>query len=92
MLNGGLAAVLAPQRVARVGAPDQPGSVGRMWDNLADFPGEVLPDCQAATLGGRLAYADLRDVSARSTWPSSRRPPPPCRISSAPPRAKASPL
>ena len=64
MLNGGLAAVLAPRRVARVGAPDQLGSVGRLlWDNLADFPGEVLPVCQAATLGGRLAYAGLRDVS-----------------------------
>jgi acetyltransferase len=38
--------------------------VGRLlWDNLADFPGEVLPVCQAATLGGRLAYADLCDVS-----------------------------
>jgi acetyltransferase len=64
VLNCGLAAVLAPRRVARVGAPDQLGSVGRLlWDNLADFPGEALPVCQVATLGGRLAYHDLRDVS-----------------------------
>ena len=37
--------------------------MGRLlWDNLADFPGEVLPVCQAATVGGRPAYPDLRDV------------------------------
>lgn len=64
MLNGGgLVAVFAPRRVALVGASDRPGSVGRLlWDNLADFPGEVVPVCQAATVGGRPAYADLRDV------------------------------
>ena len=65
MLDGGrgLAAVFAPRRVALVGASDRPGSVGRLlWDNLADFPGEVVPVGQAATVGGRLAYADLRDV------------------------------
>jgi acyl-CoA synthetase (NDP forming) len=63
MLTGGLAAVFDPRRVALVGASDRAGSVGRLlWDNLADFPGEVLPVCQAATVGGRPAYADLRDV------------------------------
>ena len=52
-----------PRRVALVGASDRPGSVGRLlWDNLAGFPGEVLPVCPAATVGGRPAYADLRDV------------------------------
>ena len=61
--GSGLAAVFAPRRVALVGASDRPGSVGRLlWDNLADFPGEVLPVCPAATVGGRAAYADLRDV------------------------------
>ena len=52
-----------PRRVALVGASDRPGSVGRLlWDNLAGFPGEVLPVCPAATVGGQAAYADLRDV------------------------------
>ena len=64
MLNGaGLSAVFSPRRIALVGASDRPGSVGRLlWDNLADFPGEVVPVCQASTVGGALAYADLRDV------------------------------
>jgi acyl-CoA synthetase (NDP forming) len=65
MLNGhdGLTAVFEPRRVALVGASDRAGTVGRLlWDNLADFPGEVLPVCPAATVGGRRAYADLRDV------------------------------
>jgi len=61
--GSGLAAVFEPRRVALVGASDRPGSMGRLlWDNLADFPGEVLPVCPAATVGGRTAYADLRDV------------------------------
>ena len=61
--GSGLAAVFAPRRIALVGASDRPGSVGRLlWDNLADFPGEVLPVCPAATVGGETAYADLRDV------------------------------
>src|SRR5262249_42328971 len=61
--GGGLAAVFEPRRVALVGASDRPGSVGRLlWDNLAGFPGEVLPVCPAATVRGRPAYADLRDV------------------------------
>jgi acyl-CoA synthetase (NDP forming) len=61
--GSGLAAVFEPRRVALVGASDRPGSVGRLlWDNLADFPGEVLPVCPAATVGGEMAYADLRDV------------------------------
>jgi acyl-CoA synthetase (NDP forming) len=63
MLTGGLAAVFDPRRVALVGASDRAGTVGRLlWDNLADFPGEVLPVCPAATVGGRPAYPDLRDV------------------------------
>jgi acyl-CoA synthetase (NDP forming) len=63
MLTGGLAAVFEPRRVALVGASDRAGSVGRLlWDNLADFPGEVLPVCQAPSVGGRPAYPDLRDV------------------------------
>ena len=42
--GSGLAAVFEPRRVALVGASDRPGSVGRLlWDNLAGFPGEVLP-------------------------------------------------
>jgi acetyltransferase len=63
LTGGGLAAVFDPRRVALVGASDRVGSVGRLlWDNLADFPGEVLPVCQAATVAGRPAYPDLRDV------------------------------
>jgi len=63
LTGGGLAAVFDPRRVALVGASDRVGSVGRLlWDNLADFPGEVLPVCQAATVAGRPAYRDLRDV------------------------------
>jgi acyl-CoA synthetase (NDP forming) len=63
LTGGGLAAVFDPRRVALVGASDRAGSMGRLlWDNLADFPGEVLPVCQAATVGGRPAYPDLRDV------------------------------
>ena len=59
----GLAAVFEPRRIALVGASDRPGSVGRLlWDNLADFPGEVLPVSQAATVGGQPAYPDLRQV------------------------------
>jgi acetyltransferase len=58
-----LAAVFSPRRIALVGASDRSGSVGRLlWDNLADFPGEVLPVCPAATVGGVQAYADLREV------------------------------
>ncbi len=65
MLNGrdGLAAVFAPRRVALVGASDRAGSVGRLlWDNLAGFPGEVVPVGPAARVGGQLAYPGLRDV------------------------------
>jgi acetyltransferase len=65
MLNrvSGLAAVFAPRRIALVGASDRAGSAGRLlWDNLADFPGDVLPVCPAATVGGQVAYADLGDV------------------------------
>ncbi len=65
MLNGrrGLAAVFEPRRVALVGASDRAGSVGRLlWDNLAAFPGEVVPVSQSARVGGLVAYPDLRDV------------------------------
>ncbi len=65
MLNGrdGLAAVFAPRRVALVGASARPGSVGRLlWDNLAGFPGDVVPVGQAARVGGLVAYPGLRDV------------------------------
>ena len=62
--NGrGLAAVFQPRRIALVGASDRAGTVGRLlWDNLADFPGEVLPVSQSATVGGRAAYPSLRDI------------------------------
>jgi acyl-CoA synthetase (NDP forming) len=61
--ESGLAAVFEPRRVALVGASDRPGSVGKLlWDNLAGFPGEVLPVCRAATVGGKTAYADLREI------------------------------
>ncbi len=63
LTESGLAAVFEPRRIALVGASDRPGSVGRLlWDNLADFPGEVLPVGQAPTVGGRPAYPDLRQV------------------------------
>src|SRR5262245_50856157 len=59
----GLAAVFSPRRVALVGASDRPGSIGRLlWDNLADFPGAVVPVSLASTIGGTTAYADLRDI------------------------------
>jgi len=59
----GLAAVFEPRRVALVGASDRLGSVGRLlWDNLATFPGEVLPVSKAPRVGGQVAYPDLRDV------------------------------
>lgn len=65
MLSGesGLAAVFSPRRVALVGASDRPGSVGRLlWENLATFPGEVVPVSKSATVGGRVAYPRLDDV------------------------------
>ena len=63
LTESGLAAVFEPRRIALVGASDRPGSVGRLlWDNLADFPGEVLPVSQTPTVGGRPAYPDLRQV------------------------------
>jgi acyl-CoA synthetase (NDP forming) len=61
--DGGLAAVFDPRRVALIGASDRAGSVGRLlWDNLAGFPGEVLPVGASPTVGGQTAYPDLRDV------------------------------
>jgi len=65
MLNGqhGLAAVFEPRRVALVGASDRPGSLGRLlWDNLATFPGEVVPVSQSAQVAGHDAYHSLDDV------------------------------
>ncbi len=63
LTESGLTAVFEPRRIALVSASDRPGSVGRLlWDNLADFPGEVLPVGQAPTVGGRPAYPDLRQV------------------------------
>ncbi len=65
MLNrlDGLAAVFSPRRIALVGASERPGSVGRLlWDNLADFPGEVLPVGSAARVCGQVAYPGLRDI------------------------------
>ncbi|HEV3289179.1 MAG TPA: acetate--CoA ligase family protein, partial [Streptosporangiaceae bacterium] len=65
MLTGhrGLAAVFEPRRVALVGASDRPGSVGRLlWDNLATFPGEVVPVSQSSQVGGQAAYPSLADV------------------------------
>lgn len=65
MLNGqhGLAAVFEPRRVALVGASERPGSLGRLlWDNLATFPGEVVPVSQSAQVGGHDAYPSLDDV------------------------------
>jgi acyl-CoA synthetase (NDP forming) len=61
--RSGLAAVFTPRRVALVGASDRPGSVGRLlWENLATFPGEVVPVSQSAAVGGRAAYPRLDDV------------------------------
>ncbi|TNC28257.1 acetate--CoA ligase family protein [Amycolatopsis alkalitolerans] len=63
MLTDPLDAVFAPRRIAVVGASDRPGTVGRLvWDNLAGFPGEVVPVSRAATVDGRPAYPDLTDV------------------------------
>ena len=68
MLNvrDGLAAVFTPRRVALVGASDRAGSVGRLlWDNLAGFPGEVVPVGPAGPtghVGGQVTYPTLRDV------------------------------
>jgi acyl-CoA synthetase (NDP forming) len=61
--GAGLAAVFEPRRVALVGASDRAGTIGKLvWDNLADFPGDVVPVSRSATVGGRTAYPDLRDV------------------------------
>ncbi len=68
MLNvrDGLAAVFTPRRVALVGASDRAGSVGRLlWDNLAGFPGEVVPVGPAGPtgrVGGQVTYPTLRDI------------------------------
>lgn len=59
----GLDAVFTPRRIALVGASDRPGTMGRLlWDNLAGFPGEVVPVSRSASIDGTRAYADLADV------------------------------
>ena len=59
VLNG-LDAVFTPERVALVGASERAGTVGRLlWQNLATFPGEVLPISRGPTVFGRTAYPDL---------------------------------
>lgn len=63
-MAGELDAVFTPRRVALVGASQERGKVGRLlWDNLASFPGEVVPVRAAGgTINGIPAYARLRDV------------------------------
>ena len=62
-VGSGLDAVFSPRRVALVGASGRAGTVGRLlWDNLASFPGEVVPVCPADTVCGSTAYAGLREV------------------------------
>lgn len=59
----GLHSVFNPRRIALVGASERPGTMGRLlWDNLRDFPGEVIPISRAAGIDGTRAYADLADV------------------------------
>jgi len=61
--GSGLDAVFSPRRVALVGASERVGTVGRLlWDNLADFPGEVVPVCRSGSVRGTVAYPDLREV------------------------------
>jgi len=63
LLTDGLHAVFNPRRIALVGVSDRPGTLGRLlWDNLRDFPGEVIPVGRAASIDGTPAYADLADV------------------------------
>lgn len=64
MLNDALAAVFEPRRVALVGASGRPGTAGALlWQNLADFPGEVVPVARGGgSVGGRRAYWSLREV------------------------------
>ena len=58
MLNG-LDAVFTPRRVAVVGASERAGTVGRLiWENLATFPGDVLPVSRADSVFGHRAYPD----------------------------------
>ena len=87
----GLAAVFAPRRVALVGASDRPGSVGRLlWDNLAGFPGEVLPVGPAGTgLAAGRPIPAWNTSPATWTWPGghARRHRPGHRPGPPPPRA-----
>lgn len=59
----GLDAVFNPARIAVVGASERAGTMGRLlWDNLRDFPGEVIPISRSASIDGQRAYADLTEV------------------------------
>ncbi|MGH3520267.1 MAG: acetate--CoA ligase family protein [Haloechinothrix sp.] len=62
--SAALTAVFEPRRVALVGASDRPGTAGRLfWDNLASFPGEVVPVTpSAAEVGGHRSVPTLRDI------------------------------
>ena len=59
-----LEAVFTPRRVALVGASDEPGRLGTvLWENLATFPGEVVPVSRSLTrVGGAIAHPDLGKV------------------------------
>jgi acetyltransferase len=62
-VTDGLDAVFNPRRIALVGASDRAGTMGRLlWDNLRDFPGEVVPISRSASIDGTRAYADLTEV------------------------------
>ena len=62
-MTDGLDAVFNPRRIALVGASDRAGTMGRLlWDNLRDFPGEVVPISRSASIDGTRAYADLTEV------------------------------
>lgn len=60
----GLDAVFRPRRIAVVGASERIGSIGRLlWENLVDFPGEVLPVTSApGDVFGRTGYRGLREI------------------------------
>lgn len=65
LLNG-LDAVFDPQRVAVVGASDRAGTVGRLiWENLADYTGELIAVSRAESVFGQHAYPGLGDVPGR---------------------------
>lgn len=62
-MSHSLDAVFNPRRIALVGASDRSGTIGRaVWDNLASFPGEVVPVSRSASIDGTPAHIDLDDV------------------------------